>query len=547
MHDFFRHRLRLRSPLRLLLAALSLGAVGCRDQRSMVEQANTTNTLLLANGTELADLDPQIVTGSPESRVVLALFEGLVRYDPVTLDPLPGVAESWEIDDDGVTYTFHLRADAKWSDGVAVTAHDFVSAFERILAPAMASENSEALYFMAGATDFNQGLTNDFGTVGCRAIDPRTLEIRAARPTPFLLRMMSARTWFPVPVHVLEKHNAMRRKGTVWTRPENIVGNGPYVLTEWKQNQFLQVSRSPTYWNRSEIKLDHIKFFPIESQTSEEAAYRASQLHRTVNVPVNKIDTYRRERPDELRIAPFSGTYYYSFNTRRPPLDDARVRRALAMAIDRAAITREITRAGETPAHRFTPDGVSGYHSTVPGVSIDLEQARKLLAEAGYPGGEGFPSITLLYNTAENHRVIAEAVQQMWRRELGVDIQLENQEWKVYLDSIHLGNFDISRNAYIVAPDDPTRFLESTRTGHGFNVAGWSNADYDRLLRAALDEVVPEKRWQIFTAMEELLFDEMPVAPIYHYTNKYLIRPEVKNWTDNMLNTYPLREVVLEP
>ena len=520
---------------------------GCRDQRSMVEQANAANTLLLANGTELADLDPQIITGSPESRVVLALFEGLVRYDPVTLDPLPGVAERWELAHDGVTYTFYLRENAKWSDGVPVTAHDFVAAYERILSPATASENSEALYFMVGATDFNLGRSDDFSTVGVRAINEHTLEVMAARPTPFLLRMMSARTWFPVPVHVLEKYDAMRRKGTQWTRTENIVGNGPYVLTEWKQNQFLQVTRSPTYWNRDSIELDHIKFFPIESQTSEDAAFRANQIHRTVNVPVNKIDTYRRERPDELRIVPFSGTYYYSFNTRRPPLDDARVRRALAMAIDRVAITREITRAGEQPAHRFTPDGISGYTSTVPGVSLNLKRARELLSEAGYPGGEGFPPVTLLYNTSENHRVIAEAVQQMWRRELGVDIQLENQEWKVYLDSIQLGNFDISRNAYIVAPDDPTRFLESTRTGHGFNVAGWSNPAYDSMLNAALDEVVPEKRWAIFTEMEELLFQEMPVAPIYHYTNKYLIRPEVKNWTDNMLNTYPLREVVLEP
>ncbi|MEJ6601056.1 MAG: peptide ABC transporter substrate-binding protein [Opitutaceae bacterium] len=325
------------------------------------------------------------------------------------------------------------------------------------------------------------------------------------------------------------------------------MSNGPYVLTEWKQNQFIQVSRSSTYWDRDNVNLDHIKFFPIESETFEDAAYRAVQLHRTYGVPVTKIETYRKERPDELRISPFSGTYYYSFNTTRHPLDDARVRQALAMAIDRKGITDEITRAGELPAHRFTPDGISGYVSTVPGVSLNRERARELLAEAGFPGGEGFPTITLLYNTSENHRMIAEAVQQMWQKELGVDIQLENQEWKVYLDSIHLGNFDISRNAYIVAPDDPTRFLESTRTGHGFNVAGWSNAGYDRLLTASLEEVEPTKRWEIFTTMEELLFEEMPIAPIYHYTNKYLIRPEVKNWTDNMLNTYPLREALLEP
>lgn len=532
---------------RCILALLGFGVAGCGSRSTVIEQANAANMLLLGNHSEPSDLDPQVVTGTPESRLVQALFEGLVRYHPETLDPLPGVAERWTLAEDGVTYTFHLRADARWSDGRPVTAHDFYGSYQRLLSPELASENVEQLFFLAGGEAYHRGETTDFSTVGCRVIDDHTLELRAARPTPFLLRMMSGRNWFPVPLHVLAQHDGLRRQGSRWTRPENFVGNGPFVLRVWRPNQMIEVERSPTHWGRDTIALDRVRFFPIENQGAEEAAYRAEQLHRTNAVPVQKIDTYRRERPEELHIAPYSGTYYYCFNTLRPPFADARVRRAFALALDREAITRDIARGGEQPAARFTPDGVAGYQSSAPGVRLDAGEARRLLAEAGYPEGAGFPEVTLLYNTADNHRVIAEAAQQMWKRVLGVEVRLENQEWKVYLDSTHLGNFDLCRAGYIVAPDDPTRFLEAFRTGHGFNHAQWSDSRYDELLRAALEETDPVARREIFTALEERLNEAMPVSPIYHYTNSYLLRPEVKNWTDNLLDNFPLREVRLEP
>ena len=531
----------------LLCFGLLVMMMGCRERLTQVEQANATNTLLIANGTEPADLDPQIVTGAPESRIVLGLFEGLTRYDPTTLEPLPGVAERWELAEDGITYTFFLREDARWSDGVPVTADDFVAAFKRVLAPTIASENAQSLYYMAGAADFHEGRTTDPQAIGCRAIDDRTLEITAVRPTPFFINLLSGRSWLPIPVHVLEEHGAMRRKGTPWTRSEHLVGNGPFVLTEWAPNQVITLSRNPTYWNRDAVGMDHVKFLAIESETGQDAAYRAGQVHLTTAVPLSKVEVYRQEKPDELRIAPLSGTYYYSFNTTRPPLDDPRVRQALALALDREAITQEVTGAGEIPARHFTPDGIRGYVSKADGVTLDLDRARALLTAAGFPGGTGFPTMTLLYNSAENHRTIAEAVQQMWRRELGVDIQLENQEWRVYIGNMHNGNFDICRNGYVTAPNDPTSFLQSLRTGHGFNVSKWSNATYDELPTASLEERDPAKRALIFHQMEELAFAEMPVAPVYHYTNKYLIRPEVKNWSDNLFNVLPLREVRLVP
>jgi oligopeptide transport system substrate-binding protein len=537
---------RYRAILGLGMVGL-LALAGCRDRETLVERARAENMVLLGNGAEPADLDPQIITGVPEARIVQGLFEGLVRYDPATLDPLPGVAERWELAEDKVTYTFYLRAEAMWSDGVPVTAHDFHAAFERILLPEVGSENAESLFYIAGAAAFKNGETTDFSTVGVRVIDERTLEVRLAQPTSFFLRLLSSRSYFPMPRHVLTRFDAMRRQGTAWTREGNLVGNGPYVLAQWRRDQFIELVKSETYWDRARVAVDRVRFLPIENDSAEEASYRAGQLHKTSGVPVQRIETWRRENPAELRTAPYSGTYYYVFNVTRPPLDDARVRRALALAINRAAITGDITRGGEQVAPRFMPDGVAGYVSPVAGVELDLAEARRLLAEAGYPGGAGFPVVTLLFNTAENHRLIAEAVQQMWRRDLGIDVRMENQEWKVYLSNMHLGNFDICRAGYIVAPDDPTVFLEAFTTGHGFNNSKYSDPEYDALFARSRAEADEATRAALFARMEETIDAAMPVAPVYHYTNSYLIRPELLNWTDNLLGEYPLREMALAP
>ncbi len=536
----------LHTPWLAALVLLSLNT-GCRDRQTLADQATAKGTLLISNSAEPADLDPQTITGNPENNIVHALFEGLVRYHPETLDPVPAVASHWDLAEDGVTYTFHLREDARWSDGVPVTAHDFHRAYQRMLSPKLASHNADGLYRLKGAEDYHQGRSTDFSTVGSRVVDEFTLELTAAQPTPFFVRSLSNRRWFPVPIHVLEKHDALERQGTPWTRPENLVGNGPFVLESWEPNRVIETARSTTYWNRNEVSLKRIHFLPIENSTSEEAAYRAGQLHVILNLPISKIETYRRERPDELNISPASNTYYYAFNLTRPPLDDPRVRTALALAIDREAITREVTRAGQQVARHFVPPGISGYYSQVPGVSLDLDRARELLAEAGFPDGLGFPTLTLLYNTAESHKTIAQAVQQMWRQGLGIDIQLENQEWQVYVDSMQRHDFDISRATLGFAPDDPTTYFEIHSTGHGFNISAWSDPEFDSLLDLALNETEPEVRAEIFAKMDQRLIAEMPIAPIYHGTYIHVVRPEVKNWTENMIQSLPLREASLEP
>ncbi|MCC5025802.1 MAG: peptide ABC transporter substrate-binding protein [Candidatus Synoicihabitans palmerolidicus] len=270
-------------------------------------------------------------------------------------------------------------------------------------------------------------------------------------------------------------------------------------------------------------------------------------LHKTSSVPIAKLVTYRNDHPDELHVSPFSGTFFYAFNVIRAPFDDARVRQAFSYALDRDTLTREVSRGAELSASHFLPDGVSDYVSAVPGAQLNLVKTRQLMAEAGYPNGEGFPSVTLLYNTSENHRVMSEAVQQMWQQALGVDVRLENQEWKVYLDNMNLGNFDLCRAGYIVAPNDPSSFLKVMSTGHGFNISGWSDALFDSLLEQSLEELNPTNRSALFARMQQRMIDEMPIAPVYHYTNKYLLRPEVRHWTDNMIAEFPLREARLDP
>jgi oligopeptide transport system substrate-binding protein len=323
------------------------------------------------------------------------------------------------------------------------------------------------------------------------------------------------------------------------------VGNGHFILHEWQPNRHVEVRRSPTYWNAAAVRLNGVRFIPMENQTAEEAAFRAGQLHKTGAVPLTKIDSYRRDAPELLHIHPYSGVYYYNFNVTKPPFDDVRVRRALAMAVDRVSIVNHITRGGETPAYHFSIEGIDGYVSRAR-TRLDFEAARQLLADAGFPRGRGLPPITLLYNTAENHRAIAESVQQTWKRELGLDIRLENQEWRVYLDNMQQGAFQICRAGLIMEPYDPSQFLQVFTRSSGFNRTGWSDPEYDRLYDEVMQTLDREKRFELMQQMEQILTDAMPILPVYYYTDKYLMLPSVRGWADNLLALGPFERVWLE-
>jgi len=501
----------------------------------------------VGNGSEPQDLDPQTVTGVPEHKISMALFEGLVTEDPKDLHPVPGLAESWEISDDGLVYTFHLRPNAKWSNGDPITAPDIVESFRRIISPGLASEYAYLIYnFVSGAKDYYQGTLTEFSQVGFKAPDDHTFEVTLLHPTPYLLKIMASHySWWPVPVKVLTKFGQLDQKRTQWTRAGNLVGNGPFMLKEWSPNQRIVVVRNPYYWDAQTVKLDEIHFYPTDDLSADERMFRTGQVDMVYELLSSKVDTYRRDNPEALRLDPYLGIYFYRCNVNRPPLNDKRVRKALALAIDREALVKNVTRGGEEAAYAISYPGTAGY---TPKAKLEgtLEDARRLLAEAGYPGGKGCPKIELLYNTQENHRALAEAIQQMWKKNLGVDIELVNQEWKVYLDMQHTQNYVMERAGWIADYVDPHVFLDLWETGNGNNDTGWSNAEYDSLLHKALAAKTEEERYSYYQQMDAILVDELPVIPIFYYVKKYLLSPKVKGFYPTLLDNHPYKYIYLE-
>jgi len=524
--------------------ALLLLVAGCGPRETRVSFGDREQILQRGNGAEPQDIDPQTVTGVPEDHIITALFEGLVSEDPHDLHALPGVAERWDISPDALTYTFHLRPNAKWSNGDALTAQDFLRSYQRMLMPTLAAEYAYMLYVVTNAEAYNKGELKDFSQVGFKALDDYTLEVRLKGPTPYFLSLLNHYSWFPVPVAVIERCGPLDQRGNRWTRPENFVGNGPFTLAEWKINDVLAVKKSPTYWDAARVKLNGIRFYPIDSLDTEARAFEAGQLHVTYDVPLAKVDAYKQERSKFLRIDPYLGTYIYRFNTTKPPLNDRRVRRALAMTVDRVAIATQIRRAGEIPAYSFTPPDTAGYTCQAR-LPYDPVAARKLLAEAGYPDGKGFPKLTIMFNTLESHKAIAEAIQQMWKRDLNIAFELENQEWKVYIDSQRTLHYEIGRYAWIGDYVDPNSFLDMFVTGGGNNQTGWSNPEYDRLIAQAGQARDQRQRFEYFQQAEAILLDEAPMVPIYHYTHPFLIQPSVQGWYPNLLDEHPYKYVSL--
>jgi oligopeptide transport system substrate-binding protein len=524
----------------LFVCALGwLAAAGCSDKTPTASTASSPSSaapkiLRVGNGTEPQDLDPHVVTGVPEHKIITALFEGLVTY-AADGGIAPGVAQYWDISDDGLVYTFHLRDTAKWSNGEPITSEDFVRSFQRILTPSLGAEYAYKLFPLVGAEDFNRGKLTDFSKVGATAVDALTLRLTLTNPTPFLLESLNHYAWFPVHLPTVEKFGGADRKGTAWTRPGNMVSNGPFNLVSWKPNQVITVTKSPTYWDHDNVKLDGIEFYAIDNADSEERLFRTGGLDYCYSLPLSKIETYRREHADTYRATPYYGVYYYRLNVTKKPLDDQRIRRALALAIDRESIVKNILRdAGQTPAYNFTPP--SAKFTSTARLSGDLAEARRLLAEAGYPDGKDLPPVEILFNTSDSHRVIAEAIQQMWKTRLGVNATITNQEWKVFLDTNRTLNYQISRAGWIGDYDDPHTFLELWVTGGGNNQTGWSNADYDRLLRTALETRTEADRMAVYQKLDAILADEVPVIPIYFYTRVYAISPKVKNWITTPLD-----------
>ncbi|MGF1549728.1 MAG: peptide ABC transporter substrate-binding protein [Sphingomonadaceae bacterium] len=534
---------KISSVIALLCLALALNACGTRERD--VDVAAAEGILLKGNGSEPKSIDPHLVTGVPENKIIQALIEGLIAYHPDddTL-PAPGVAESWEHNEDYTVWTFNLREDARWTNGDPVVAGDFVYSWERILSPALGAEYAEMLYVIENAEAFHQGEIDDFDQVGVRALDDRTLEVRLKGPTPHFLLMLKHYSFYPVNPRVVEEHGGMTDRQSGWSTVENYVGNGPFRLKEWSTNEVLEVEKNPDYWDAETVQLNGIRFFPIENVNTEFTAFQGGRLHVTNEVPNDRIPSLRAEMPDQLMIEPYLGSYFYRVNVTREPFDDPRVREALALAIDRSLIVERVTQGGQAVATGFVPQGITGYEPT-DAVGHDPERARALLAQAGYPGGEGFPNAEILINTSENHRKIAEAIQAMWRETLGIEIGIYNQEWKVYLDSQSSLNYDISRSGWIADYVHPMTFLELFTTGNGNNDTGWSNSSYDSLIRRAQTADSEEQRISLLKRAEAILLEDLPVLPIYWYTRVYMKDPRVQGWVPKLLDNRPYKYVSL--
>ena len=534
-----------RMIARASICLMSLILVGCGSGEKSETSNEALKILKITVGAEPEDIDPHVVTGVPEHHIIAALTEGLVAEDPVDLHPVPGVAEKWEVSEDGKVYTFQIRENAKWSNGDPVTSTDFAESYKRILTPALASKYAYMLFVMEGAEDYSTGKLKDFSKVGVKVINKQTLQIKLNSPTPYFLSLLNHYTWFPVHISTVKKYDGLTKRGSGWTKPENFVGNGAFNLKSWTLGRKLVVEKSPTYWDAKSTKLDEIHFFAIELETTQENAFRAGQLHNIYNLHIDKVATYKKEHADELRIKPHLASYFYRFNVNKKPCDDVRIRQALTMAIDRESIVKNVTKGEQMASTFFTPPGVGGYTARAR-FKEDVGEAQKLLAQAGYPNGEGFPSLELLYNTTEGHRIIAEAIQQMWKKNLNINVTLQNQEWKVYLDRQRQMDYQISRAGWTGDYPDPNTFLDMWTSWSQQNQTGWSDTKYDALIRKAAITKDPDARLEVFQEAEEILMDQLPIIPIYIYTRVYALHPAVKNWHANVLDHHPWKHIDLD-
>ncbi|MBK8478865.1 MAG: peptide ABC transporter substrate-binding protein [Opitutaceae bacterium] len=532
-------------PLALAACALALALPGCGKRETPVDRGIREQVLAIGTDADLTDLDPQLVTGAAEFNVLIALFEGLTDLDPATLDPIPAIAERWETSDLR-EWTFHLSAAARWSDGTPITAQDFIASWRRLLTPALGADYASLLYPVVGAEEFNRGRLTDFAQVGLSAPHPQTLVIRLRQPIPHLPALLALPPLFPVPLHVIEKCGPVDRRGNPWTRPGTFVGNGPFELREWRPGQIVATERSPTFRDAAAVRLHGVRFHLAENLETEERMYRAGQLHVVSALATGRVDTWQRDHSPALHQEAYFGTDFLRVNVSRPPLDDPRVRRALALAIDRNLLAERVLLGTKRPAPALVPPGFPGY-AGAPRIPTDGAEARRLLAEAGFPNGTGLRPLQLLYNSSDQHRIVFEAIQEMWTKELGVTVQLASQENKTFRQTRRSGDYDLLRSSWTADYRDPMTFLEVFASGSGNNHTRWRNAAYDGLLTSAGASTSLSDRLAQLSQAESLLLAEAPIIPLYHYTNFYLVHPSVRGWSGNPIDRRPLKQLWLEP
>jgi len=500
--------------------------------------------LVIINGAEPESLDPAIITGQPDTRVVMCLYEGLLRNDAKTGGAIPGLAERWEISPDGLVYSFHLRTNAVWSSGERITADDVVFSWRRVLDPNTAADYAGQLFFVKNAEAFNAGKITDAEQVGVRALDPRTVRVELVSPTAFFLDLCAFQTLAVVPKKFIQQH------GDNWLRFQPLPVSGPYQLEFWRLNDRIRLRKNPRYWDAANTSIEVVDILPIISASTALNLYEAGDadvIWDKALIPSELLDVLRR-RPD-FHSFDYLGSYFLRYNVNRKPFDDVRVRQALALAIDKQRIVEKITRGGEKVATHITPEGLKGYEAPR-GLGYDPAKARSLLAGAGFPEGRGFPEFEYLFNagaggTASTDSKIAVELQGMWAQELGIHVRLKQLEWKIYLAAQSALDFDVSRSSWIGDYNDPNTFLDMFMSANGNNRTGWKNARYDELVRQGNAQTDLAKRAAMLREAETLLVEtDLPIVPIYFYVGFNQFDPaKFTGIYGNLLDLHPLNAI----
>ena len=513
----------------LLSSTMAFGAIAADVPAGTNLAENQTFTYRVLD--EFSSFDPQVVEDVNGSEVVRDLFEGLYNQD-ADGNNVPGVAVSHEVSDDNMTYTFRLRDNAKWSDGKPVTAHDFVYAWQRAVDPALASPYAwyvELMSIQNGAEIISGDQPID--SLGVEATDDHTFVVQLSAPLPYFDKMVSHATTFPSPKWAIDAH------GGEWTRPGNMVSNGAYVLTEHVPKERSTRVRNAMYWNNDATVIDEVVTLVIGDDVQGLTRWKAGEVDKT-DIPAGQYPTLKAEFGSETYALPRLCNYYFTFNVSEggpEAFKDVRVRQALSLALDRSVITDQVLQGGQFPAYNFTPAATAGFDTPSSNVA-DMSQAdrdakaKELLAAAGYSDGGKKLAFEYLYNTSEAHQQIAIVASQMWKQKLGVEATLANQEWKVFLENRGAQNFEMARGAWCGDYNEASTFLDLLTTPSGYNDGKFSNSRVDELMTGAKSS---QNANPLYTEVEQILADEMPVIPVYHYSTNIMLSDDVKGWPIN--------------
>lgn len=520
------------------MSALAGNAVQAALVPSGVELA-AKQELIKGNGDEVQSLDPHKIEGVPESNVNRDLLEGLLISD-VQGKPVPGVAESWE-NKEAKVWTFHLRKDAKWSNGEPVTAQDFVFSWQRLADPKTASPYASYLQYghLLNVDDIIAGKKKP-SELGVKAIDDHTLEVTLSEGVPYFYKLLIHPSMSPVYKPAIEKF------GDQWTQPQNWIGNGAFKLESHIINERITLVRNPQYWDNAHTVLNKVTFLPISSEVSDVNRYFSDNGSDMTynNMPIELFKKLQRDNGKELHVDPYLCTYYYEINNQKAPFTDPRVRAALKLGIDRDIIVNKVLAQGQMPAYSFTPPATDGMDILPPDwfkwpQEKRNEEAKKLLAEAGYTADKPL-TFNLLYNTSDLHKKLAIAASSIWKKNIGVNIKLENQEWKTFLDTRHQGNFDVSRAAWCADYNEPTSFLNIMLSDSSNNTSHYKSADFDKAVHEALSAADDKARAADYQQAEQVLDKDSVIVPLFYYVNARLVKPYVGGYTgkDPLDNVY---------